>query len=692
MNIFRQLSRQPVRLVAVLLLLGMTASFFGLGVGVMASALATADEVDRSFVTIGIPTTETQPELASVELADGTVIEIEYENSIIPHEAWDYLEQMAREGSLVREVSRLKAVSAYSPSVSAVTSAGEPGKYGSWLDAPYNTAIFVISVTSAGEWKDYGEGTNGQGAVTIEADVVEAVALQPDYTPRSHATCILNLASRAEYEALDIRPGSRYLVYGEYRDFDLELRTSLAWRVRCSLDEISYENIHYDIPEDVLEEMRRHSSEGGTLPVAEYRHNDQGAAMLDQRALDNIDRCCITVVDRVGKDSGYTIDSSGERVERSLGDYLCDVCITPLETDLEAFLNSDEGAEWMQAIRQLEIQYQCVTVLGTDLVEGIYSFHERDAFISQGRSFTQKEYEEGSASCIISETTALASGLEVRDEIELSFYWGEDYDATYIDEAGCIITESYSEKVGMLGEGKPYKIVGIYRQSQLWDDSAYSFRPNTVFVPGRSLAEPYHYGFGTAFVSLIIPNGRVEELKAAFAQQGYPENIFLFYDNGYAEIEDTVSGFLHSSAQLFGVSALVCVTALLVYLAMFVYRQRRTAGLMLSLGSGQRYTRRSIFALTMLPVGISTLIGGLAGLLFMDAVLQRVFSGASELMNTSFSSGSVSGHAMLDNVMVSLPYVTILAALAQLILYGLVIFVCVGSMVRNPPLGLMRKG
>ncbi|MDE7223409.1 MAG: ABC transporter permease [Acetatifactor sp.] len=688
MNIFRQLFRQPVRMIAVLLLLGMTASFFSLGAGVLASARATADEVDRSFVTIGIPTTET--ETVSAELDNGMVIE--YEKSIIPFEAWDYLDQMAEEGTLIREVSRLKAVSAYSPSVFAVTSAGEPGKYAPQLDEPYNAAIFVISVTSAGEWDEF----NGQGYIQIEADVVEAVMLHPDYTPRTHMTCSVGLASRAEYEALDIRPGRRYLVYGKYCDNDLQLRTGLAWGGRCSLDEIRYENINYDIPEDVLEEMERRSSEENyESPVAQYLYDERGGGRyLFQYDLDSIDRCYMTVTDRVGRDLGPTFDSGGEQIERDLGDYLCDVYMTPLDTELEAFLDSDEGDEWKQAIRQLEIQYHCVTVLGTELVEGIYSFHEGDCFVSQGRSFTPKEYEEGANSCIISETTALASGLEVGDEIELSFYWGEDYDAAFVDEQGCLTTESYSEKVGVSGEGKTYKIVGIYRQSRLWEESVYSFKPNTIFVPGRSLAEPYHsgLGFGGAFVSLIIPNGKVEEVKAAFAQQGYPEDIFLFYDNGYAEIEDTISGFLHSSAQLFGVSALVCVTALAVYLAVFVFRQRRTAGLMLSLGSGRRYTRRSIFALAMLSVGISTVIGALAGLFFMDTVLQRVFSAASELMSTSFSGGSVSGHAALDSVMVSLPYMAILAALAQLILYGAVIFACVGSMVRKPPLELIRKG
>ena len=138
---------------------------------------------------------------------------------------------------LISEVSRLKSISAYSPSISAVASAGEPGRYASWLDEPYNTAIFVITVTSAGEWKD-DVFPSGQGFVDIEADVEEAVMLHSDYMPRTHMTCLVGLASQAEYEALDIRPGSRYLVYGKYLDNDLQLRTDLAQRCRCSIDEI----------------------------------------------------------------------------------------------------------------------------------------------------------------------------------------------------------------------------------------------------------------------------------------------------------------------------------------------------------------------------------------------------------------------------------------------------------------------
>ena len=51
MTPFRQLLRQPIRLIAVLLLLGMSATFFCLSGGVFVSAQTTLDEVERNYIT-----------------------------------------------------------------------------------------------------------------------------------------------------------------------------------------------------------------------------------------------------------------------------------------------------------------------------------------------------------------------------------------------------------------------------------------------------------------------------------------------------------------------------------------------------------------------------------------------------------------------------------------------------------------
>ena len=86
MTPFRQLLRQPVRLIAVLFLLGMSATFFCLSGGVFASAQTTLNEVERNYVTIAAPTTEL----------------IDYTESPITEEMWQYMDTLAADKSLMR--------------------------------------------------------------------------------------------------------------------------------------------------------------------------------------------------------------------------------------------------------------------------------------------------------------------------------------------------------------------------------------------------------------------------------------------------------------------------------------------------------------------------------------------------------------------------------------------------------------
>lgn len=59
MTPLKQLFRQPVRLFAIFLLVGMASAFICLSAGVFASAKATLAQIEERYVTIGVPTTET---------------------------------------------------------------------------------------------------------------------------------------------------------------------------------------------------------------------------------------------------------------------------------------------------------------------------------------------------------------------------------------------------------------------------------------------------------------------------------------------------------------------------------------------------------------------------------------------------------------------------------------------------------
>lgn len=680
MTPFTQLLRQPVRLIAVILLLSMTAAFFSLGAGVLVSAKATLDEIEQSYVTIGVPTTETRQVTMDY---DG--LTLSHEESIITAEMWEYLDGLAEKGSIIRGAYQQKFISAYSPSVCTVTSSKEDGAYRWSLDIPYNGAIFTVRVIQIDDTDVYPDGSF---FADISAAIDETVMLHPDYVARQTLDFTVKCSSKEEFDALGVASGKRFLVYGtDYSDFDLELRTSLAESVRCSVEEIdlsdiSYDLTSYDLPPEEFE---------GDQPVARYENGDRGVIMCRDPAK-QIDTCWLYVGHEAGSYFAdvRAIAIDGTDLGRSCDRYI-DAYMVPLDTDVETFLQSESGTVWREAVEELEVQYHTFSVIGTDLLESMYSFHENESFVTQGRSFTESEYQSGANVCLISEATALSSGLNVGDEIDLSFYWGANPLMDISDPQWSLQPQRYSQKVGLSGSPQTYQIVGIYRQSKLWDTGSYRFKPNTVFVPNASLTEDCYTSRDGVFFTFVLQNGKIQALRDALSEQGYPTDILFCFDNGYSEIADTLHGFYISAVQLFFAACATCFAALLVYLALFVRRQRGIVGLMLSLGSGKKSAQAFVGVMTVLPVAVSAVIGTVIGTLLMNTTLHRVFLSSAEVIGTDFSSGSASGHATPEGMLVILPHTAILAAIVLIIFFSIAIFACISGMVKKSPLALIRN-
>lgn len=681
MTPFTQLLRQPVRLTAVILLLSMTAAFFSLGAGVLVSAKATLDEIEQGYVTIGVPTTETR-----LVTLDDDGLTFSYEESIITAEMWEYLDELAEKGSIIKGAYQQKFISAYSPSVCTVTSSKEDGAYRWALDIPYNGAIFAVRVIQIDDTDVYPDGSF---FADISAAIDETVMLHPDYVTRQTLDFTVQCGSKEEFDALGVAPGKRFLVYGTgYSDSDLELRTSLAESFRCSVEEIDLSDISYDLtPDDFPSE----EFSGTDQPVAKYENGDRATIMYWDPAK-QIDTCWLSVRHEAGIYSTdfHAIAIDGTDLGRLCDRYI-DAYMVPLDTDVETFLQSESGTVWRDAVEELEVQYHTFSVIGTDLLESMYSFHENESFVAQGRSFTESEYQSGANVCLISEATALSSGLNVGDEIDLSFYWGANPLMDISDPQWSLQPQRYSQKVGLSGSPQNYQIVGIYRQSKLWDTGSYRFKPNTVFVPNASLTEDCYTSRDGVFFTFVLQNGKIQALKDALSEQGYPTDILFCFDNGYSEIADTLHGFYVSAVQLFFAACATCFAALLVYLALFVRRQRGIVGLMLSLGSGKKSAKAFVGVMTVLPVAASAAIGTVIGTLLMNTTLHRVFLSSAEVIGTDFSSGSASGHASLEGMLVILPHTAILAAIVLIIFFSIAIYVCISGMVKKSPLALIRN-
>lgn len=503
MTPLKQLFRQPVRLLAIILLVGMASAFICLSAGVFSSAKATLAQIEERYVTIGIPTTETEG-----VTTEYNGLTLHHEESIISQDMWAYMDQLAADGRIIKGAYQQKYISAYCPSIQTVTSGNEDGTYAPSLDTPYGRAILVVRITSVDEINlpEFAE----IASVSVTASIENVIKLHQDYAVRSTLYLTIGCNSREELDALDIQVGRRYLVYGsEYIDRDLELRTTLAESHRCSVEDIDLSRISYDLTAD-----EKKTASQDFIPVAKYSSGEK-TSILGQNMVDAIDSCAMTVTHWHGlypeTQPDYAIDGSETGV--LLNDQYLDVYMTPLETGLDVFLSSNAGIEWRSAAQELDTQYHTVSVIGTDLLESMYCFHQKDSFVTEGRSFGADDYKNGSNVCLISETTAIASDLDVGDSIDLAFYWGPNPLAELTDPEWKVQPQWFSQEVGLSGNAKTYQIVGIYRQSDLWDAADYRFLPNTVFVPNASLPENCYSSRNGVFFTYVCKMERYLRFK-----------------------------------------------------------------------------------------------------------------------------------------------------------------------------------
>lgn len=686
MNAWKHLIRQPIRLCAILLLLCTAISFFCLGIGIWSSAKKTAEAVEKQFLTIAV-VSDIDMDQYIVQDATG-IPRVDKEGLDHALGIYETISELNREGDVVKQICQQRFISAYCPQLLASVTASEDGRYQAELDEPYNTAVFVVSILSYGEPEIIDSGEDQFIRINILGTVEQTLALHPGYAIQSHILITLQCDSADQLASFELEKGKNYLISGtNYRDLDLELRTMLADACRCPVDQIDLSNLTYDLSEFDLKQMQELSH--GTIPVAYYQSpNADRGVFLQQQDLEGINLCSLSVDARLLSSNDFPYQVNGVQSEKPLSELLCRASIISLETDVSTFMNTEDGVDFAEAVHQSEVQKHCVAVLGTDRLESIYSFHQSDAFITQGRSFTDEEYKTGEQVCLISETLANTSGSTVGEWIDFSFYWAADPFAAM--DRNVVQTQPYSDRTGFLGEAKPFRIVGIYRQNDTWEQTAFDFTPNTVFVPNASLPEMTYESTTGLFYSAVISNGQTEAFRSALAEKGYDETAYACFDNGYQELSATMQSFSESALHLLFASCAVLIGAIGVYLAFFVCKQQQTVGLMLSMGAGKPYAFVRLLEIVGFPVSFSAMIGGITGALLMDRTLHAVFETTSDRMSSTFSSGSVYGHTAAEAMLISLPLSSIYGMLFAFISFMMGILICCFIILRKKPISLIK--
>lgn len=684
MKTIKQVIRQPVKTLAGFILITLAVAALIVCVGQMIAANNTQETLDNSFTTIALTTGKFQTS------DQGT---ISFYKQELPDEIVAWLEQAAKENPhIVKQAAFPGLASAYIPELNPDNYTGHQINSGASINehlqpepdgAPYSCAMFEIELTDIGKPRQTSHVyQTGDGAfafapvgtwVELTGTIKQVIGLQEGFRDPSGFTAqmTLKLPDEESFEALKLRIGERYLVYGmDYYDLDWNLRCQLAQSSGDPLLDAFEAEFMYYLSDDAIAANKNTSAMFGNqfYDVAYYSDGSNYYAINNYQfeqyrcvKLSLEDKSVLVQYEWIKNTDGSTtprliterscMDENGNTILVSDEEYqerYSVPTIAHLDGSVEAFLSSDEGAAWRTVLDIMRVNNHAFPIIGVDKLGYVAEFAKENAHIAEGRDFTPDELIAGAKVCILSETVAAANGINVGDIISPQFYnydYSSPYQAFLESGVGTVNPSAYfySATTPFNGTPEEYVVIGLYRQNNAWgslDDNSFSFTPNTIFVPKSSVTSTMDYGEQAFFRTLVLENGTIDEWAQLVAQAGY-DGLFAYYDQGYSVIAESFYDYRSIVDQAIRVGAVVYAVVLLLFILLFPARQGKALATMSSLGAtrGQRMLHVIADSLGILILGTLSGIG--VGILLWQQVSNTIMDSAGVILKLDMDIASL---------------------------------------------------
>ena len=629
MNPLHQLTRRPVKAAFGVLLLALAGAILCLSGGQYWAAAQTRAAVEENYTTVAVVTGG----LKATSPGSPTV-------PVSAYEADNCLMRWAREGwSIIRGQATMGLAGGYSPKLTPLTTFYRTGlgesdtRIDSEEHAPYNFAILEIEITEVGEESIYSqeslddvysEKNNYFFSWEITGKVVGVQAMSGDWDDptgrNTHFYLQIDGSSDAEGKAL--QAGQRILVFAHhYRDMDFEQRCRIArdleWATG-SQREIDPRSL--DIENNLIRYADRTNGsnitdgEGKPWPDDAPMYRDPASGREEILLNGYLNEISFNVTDRSQPWAlhEFVIDEeTGEGRYETTGffDYGAEydqASFTVLPEGVTAEELIASSPTWQKAMESIRVSSHSVPVLAVNHLEAMADFAAGTAMVTQGRSFSQKEYSSGAAVCLISESLARENGLNVGDPLPLSLYeFDRDLWYNFVGEYNPRPT-CYLPDQGFRQETE-YTVIGLYRQSSEWVTTPTSFTPNSVFVPEKSVTcQTVSGGYGV-WETMILKNGTAGQMEARLKENGLG-GVVTYYDQGYSEIVESLDGFSRVSRTVLWVGLALWVVVLAAYCVLFPLQEGKTALRMWTLGTVKQDITGSIWLSSAAVAVIGTVI------------------------------------------------------------------------------------
>lgn len=404
--------------------------------------------------------------------------------------------------------------------------------------------------------------------------------------------------------------------------------------------------------------------------------------------------------------------------------------IKPIEGSLEEFLADPENGDFAKAIDRMDRQHHSLVVLGTENVNALHSFVTNNATVTDGRTFTDEEYSTGARVCMLSETVAMASAIQVGDTITLEQYLcantSENPNLNYSlrdrSDDGMQnnpLISDYSIHTEY-APAEEFTVVGIYRIGAEWADNSYSFTPNTILIPKAAQIEGAYGGYSITYevfsrtdiygetstvtdascegtygiyFSIKLKNGMVSEFEDLMAADERFSGEFLTVDQGFGEVMESLEAISASTAKLLTVFLAGWLLLLALYVLLYQGSQRKNIGIMRSLGAAPQTAGDYLFksGLTVAAVGVA--VGSVVSFAVMGIVQSELLDNAIAQLPTKYSSSALTDEAVQMMAQESqLPvWMMLLLAAVQIAVFAAVLKLHAKRMAARKPRELLSK-
>ena len=506
MNTVRQLSRQPIKTTAIILLIALAVAVLCVSMGQAMAANSMEAALDDRFTTTALATNkyqyyrdtyyleELQQEINSITILMEKPEEIRELMLSLDERYPEYVEAIHSPGLATAYIPELTAAN----STELVSNSTSDGGFWSTSPsgAPYTQVVARITLTEVcePEYYYYDEldnlGTVGAEVLqTLDASAVldalghpqdltqeeldgllpisveltgtveQVYGLQEGYADPTGYTArmTLILPDRASLEELELEIGGEYMVYGmDYYDNDWSLRNMIfshAYGINSAEfgSAVSATAIDAFDPEKLVM-LTQEQIDGYNMfyvyANAQYPPEYQVAYYIHEEVREDgstaISRCInLTNLDMLNYRSVSFTLCDLSAMSPELGEEYAVPTITKMEGSAEEIL---ESALWDQALNRTNISNHSYAVIGVDDLGAVGSFAEQSTWIAQGRDFREKELAEGARVCILSAHLAERNGLSVGDTVSLQYLnydWEDPYQNFLSDGYGITAPGGY---------------------------------------------------------------------------------------------------------------------------------------------------------------------------------------------------------------------------------------------------------